>query len=85
MTHILYIGNRLYFSWSLGAHMMIDPFGLKPEVTVKVLRPETETGIGALLRAQLPKASVARTVPTMVTKVSGTSSSAPPASVSTSL
>ena len=64
MTHRLYIGNRLYFSWSLAAWLMVDRFGLSPHVATTVLYPATEDGVGALMTDLAP----ARTLPTMVTK-----------------
>ena len=63
MTHQLFIGNRLYFSWSLAAWLMVDRFGLSQEVTTTVLYPATEDGVGALMTGLTP----ARTLPTMIT------------------
>ena len=63
MTHTLYIGNRLYFSWSLAAWLMVDRFGLAREVRTEVLYPDGEDGVGALMGHLAP----ARTLPTLVT------------------
>ena len=64
MTHKLYIGNRLYFSWSLAAWLMVDRFGLSEAVATTVLYPATEDGVGALMTDLAP----ARTLPTLVTE-----------------
>ena len=64
MTHTLYIGNRLYFSWSLAVWLMVDRFGLSDHVRTTVLYPETEDGVGALMTGLAP----ARTLPTLVTQ-----------------
>ncbi|WP_394153573.1 glutathione S-transferase [Loktanella salsilacus] len=63
MTHQLIIGNRLYFSWSLAAWLMVDRFGLSDYVKTTVLYPATEDGVGALMTDYAP----ARTLPTMIT------------------
>ena len=63
MTQTLYIGNRLYFSWSLAAWLMVDRFGLSRQVTTRVLYPQTEDGVGPLMIDLAP----ARTLPTLVT------------------
>ena len=61
--HTLYFGNRLYFSWSLAAWLMVHRFGLSHKVATRVLYPETEDGVGALMTDLAP----ARTLPTLVT------------------
>ena len=63
MTHRLYIGNRLYFSWSLAAWLMVDRFDLSDAVATTVLYPATEDGVGARMSDLAP----ARTLPTLVT------------------
>ena len=63
MTHTLYIGNRLYFSWSLAAWLMVDRFGLSRQVTTRVLYPGSEADVGAAMADLAP----ARTLPTLVT------------------
>jgi|GEM_PF-4297129 hypothetical protein len=32
MTYQLYLGNRLYFSWSIAAYLMFNRFGLEDQV-----------------------------------------------------
>lgn len=63
MTYDLYIGNRLYFSWSLAAHMMFHKFGLEGQIKTTVFRPASEDGVRALMTDLAP----ARTLPTVVT------------------
>jgi len=63
VTYQLYLGNRLYFSWSLSAYLMFENFGLKDAVSTTVLRPESESGVRDLMQDLAP----ARTLPTMVT------------------
>ncbi|MFZ3580955.1 glutathione S-transferase [Loktanella sp. DJP18] len=63
MKHHLYIGNRLYFSWSLAAWLMVDRFGLSDKVDTTVLYPASEDDVAALLTNLAP----AKTLPTMVT------------------
>ena len=63
MTYELIVGNRLYFSWSLAAWLMLNRFDTGAEVTTTYLRPQEEGGIGPLLEAHAP----ARTVPTLCT------------------
>lgn len=63
MSYQLILGNRLYFSWSLAAWLMVARFGLEKEVSVEFIYPETENGVGPLIAAYPP----ARTVPMMRT------------------
>jgi len=63
VTYELIVGNRLYFSWSLAAWLMLNRFDTGAKVTTTYLRPEEEDGIGPLLEAHAP----ARTVPTLCT------------------
>ena len=63
MRYQLYLGPRLYFSWSLAAYLMFEKFGLSQMVDITILRPETEAGVGPLLARLAP----ARTLPTAVT------------------
>lgn len=63
MTHQLIIGNRLYFSWSLAAWLMVERFGLSDQVKTTVLYPASEDGVAALMTDYAP----ARTLPTMIT------------------
>jgi len=64
MLYDLYIGNRLYFSWSLSAHLMIDHFGLDHVVKTHVLRPRDP----AELRERLAGVAPSRTLPTLTTQ-----------------
>lgn len=63
MTYQLFVGNRLYFSWSLAAYLMFDRFGLAKQVKTTVLRPETEADVRRLMADQAP----AKTLPTVIT------------------
>ena len=65
MTYKLYIGNRLYFSWSIAAYLMFERFGLADQVKTTVFRPQTESDV----RRHLDEAGLghARTLPTAVT------------------
>ena len=65
MTYQLYIGNRLYFSWSIAAYLVFAKFGLSPQVKTTVLRPETESDVRRLLAEH--NLGHARTLPTAVT------------------
>ncbi len=65
MTYHLYIGNRLYFSWSIAAYLMFERFGLSRDVETTVLRPENESDVRRLLGAH--DLDPARTLPTAVT------------------
>ncbi|WP_458792393.1 glutathione S-transferase [Yoonia sp. MH D7] len=63
MTYQLYLGNRLYFSWSIAAYLMFDRFGLGDQVTTTILRPDSE----AALRPMLKDLAPARTLPIAIT------------------
>ena len=65
MTYTLYIGNRLYFSWSIAAYLMFEKFGLSDQVTTTVLRPETESDVRRLMAEN--NLGHARTLPTAIT------------------
>lgn len=63
MTYKLYLGNRLYFSWSIAAYLMFNRFGLEDQVKTTILRPESE----AALRPMMADLAPARTLPTAIT------------------
>ncbi len=63
MTYRLILGNRLYFSWSLSAWLMVERFGLRDQVNTTILYPETEGGVAAMVADLAP----AQTLPTMIT------------------
>ncbi len=63
MAYQLYLGNRLYFSWSIAAYLMFDRFGLGDQVKTTIFRPESE----AALRPMLQDLAPARTLPTVIT------------------
>lgn len=63
MTYQLYLGNRLYFSWSIAAYLMFNRFGLEDQVKTTIFRPESE----AALRPMLVDLAPARTLPTAIT------------------
>jgi glutathione S-transferase len=63
INHRLFIGNRLYFSWSLSAWLIVERLGLSRHFKKTVLYPATEYGVGALMADHAP----ARTRPTMIT------------------
>lgn len=63
MTYKLYLGNRLYFSWSIAAYLMFNRFGLEDQVKTTIFRPESE----AALRPMLADLAPARTLPTAIT------------------
>ena len=63
MTYQLYLGNRLYFSWSIAAYLMFNRFGLEDQVKTTMFRPESE----ATLRPMLTDLAPARTLPTAIT------------------
>lgn len=41
MTYQLYLGNRLYFSWSIAAYLMFNRFGLEDQVKTTIFSPES--------------------------------------------
>ena len=63
MTYELFLGNRLYFSWSIAAFMMFEHFGLADQVTITVFQPQDEGDI----KRHLSQLAPARTLPTMRT------------------
>lgn len=63
MTYHMYLGNRLYFSWSIAAYLMFNRFGLEDQVKTKIFRPESESALSPMLADLAP----ARTLPTVVT------------------
>lgn len=63
MTYRLYLGNRLYFSWSIAAYLMFNRFGLEDQVKTTIFRPESEVA----LRPMMADLAPARTLPTMIT------------------
>ena len=65
MTYHLYIGNRLYFSWSIAAYLMFERFGLAEQVKTTVFRPETENDVRRLMAEN--NLGHARTLPTAIT------------------
>ncbi|MDA9207648.1 glutathione S-transferase [Octadecabacter sp.] len=65
MTYQLYIGNRLYFSWSIAAYLMFERFGLAEQVKTTVFRPETESDVRRLMAEN--GLGHARTLPTAIT------------------
>lgn len=62
MTYQLYLGNRLYFSWSIAAYLMFNRFGLEDQVKTTIFRPKSE----AALRPMLVELALARTLPTAI-------------------
>lgn len=65
MTYQLFIGNRLYFSWSIAAYLMFENFGLSGEVKTTVLRPQSESDVRNLMAEH--DLHPARTLPTAIT------------------
>lgn len=63
MTYRLILGNRLYFSWSIAAYMMVEKFGLADQFDIEIVHPQTESDVARFLKDVPP----ARTLPTMVT------------------
>ena len=53
MTYQLILGNRLYFSWSIAAYLMVEKFGLSEHFDIQIVlrtvhnivRPEGVDGI----------------------------------------
>jgi glutathione S-transferase len=62
MAHKLFLGDRLYFTWSLAAWLMFENFGLSDQVKTTVFA--ADAAIGPAL-AEFPPA---RTVPTLITE-----------------
>lgn len=63
MTYKLYLGNRLYFSWSIATYLMFNRFGLEDQVKTTILRPQSETALRPMMTGLAP----ARTLPTAIT------------------
>lgn len=63
MTYQLILGNRLYFSWSIAAYLMVEKFGLSENFDVQIVHPQTEADVAQFLTDHPP----AKTLPTMVT------------------
>ena len=62
MSYQLYVGNRLYFSWSIAAYLMFNRFGLEDQVRTTIFRPESEAALRPLMADLAP----ARTLPTVI-------------------
>lgn len=63
MTYQLILGNRLYFSWSIAAYLMVEKFGLTDQFDIQIVLPQAEADVAQFLK-QVPPA---RTLPTMIT------------------
>ena len=63
MTYQLILGNRLYFSWSIAAYLMVEKFGLSDHFDIQIVLPQEEADVARFLKDVPP----ARTLPTMVT------------------
>ena len=63
MTYHLILGNRLYFSWSIAAYLMVEKFGLADHFDIQIVLPQTESDVARFLKDHPP----ARTLPTMIT------------------
>lgn len=63
MTYRLILGNRLYFSWSIAAYLMVERFGLSDQFDIEIMHPERESDVVRCLADHPP----ARTLPTMIT------------------
>lgn len=63
MTYQLILGNRLYFSWSIAAYLMVEKFGLTDMFDIQIVHPQQESDVARFLADHLP----ARTLPTMIT------------------
>ena len=63
MTYHLILGNRLYFSWSIAAYMMVEKFGLTDEFDIQIVLPQEEADVARFLIDHPP----AKTLPTMIT------------------
>lgn len=63
MTYHLILGNRLYFSWSIAAFMMVEKFGLSDHVRIDIVHPQEESDVARFLKDYAP----AKTLPTMIT------------------
>ena len=63
MTYHLILGNRLYFSWSIAAYLMVEKFGLSDQFNVQIVLPQEEADVARFLKDVPP----AKTLPTMIT------------------
>jgi len=63
MTYKLILGNRLYFSWSIAAYLMVEKFGLADDFEIEIVLPQEEADVARFLADHPP----ARTLPTMIT------------------
>lgn len=63
MLYQLILGNRLYFSWSIAAYLMVEKFDLSGHFDIKIVHPEAEADVARFLKDIPP----ARTLPTMIT------------------
>jgi len=63
MTYHLILGNRLYFSWSIAAYLMVEKFGLSDQVDVEIVLPDGEPDVARFLKNHPP----AKTLPTLIT------------------
>lgn len=63
MTYHLILGNRLYFSWSIAAYLMVEKFGLSDQFDIQIVHPKEESDVARFLKDVPP----ARTLPTMIT------------------
>ena len=63
MTYQLILGNRLYFSWSIAAYLMVGKFGLSRHFIIQIVHPQAEFDVARFLKDTPP----ARTLPTMIT------------------
>ncbi len=63
MTYHLILGNRLYFSWSIAAYLMVEKFGLTDHFNVQIVHPQEEADVARFLADHPP----AKTLPTMIT------------------
>ena len=51
MTYTLILGNRLYFSWSIAAYMMVKKFDLSNHVDIQIVLPQEEADVARFLEA----------------------------------
>lgn len=63
MTYHLILGNRLYFSWSIAAYLMVEKFGLSDHFETRIVLPDGEPDVARFLADHPP----AKTLPTLIT------------------
>ena len=63
MTYHLILGNRLYFSWSIAAFLMVEKFGLSDHFDIQIVLPQAEADVARFMSDHPP----AKTLPTMIT------------------